>query len=78
MNPAGVHSISVIDVVEVKVVVVDVEVVVSQYSKNLPFLSSVLISVCPDSKSSSLSSSAMFLFKNRLNNFQIMNNLEKS
>ena len=39
VNPAGVHSTPAMDVVEVKLVVVEVEVVVSQYNKNLPFLS---------------------------------------
>ena len=51
--PAGVHARVAIVPVAVKIVVVDVEVVVSQYNKNLPSLLEVAVSSAPDSSSAS-------------------------
>ena len=55
MYPAGVHARVAIVPVAVKIVVVDVEVVVSQYNKNLPSLLESAGSSAPDSISASVS-----------------------
>ena len=55
MYPAGVHARVAIVPVAVKIVVVDVEVVVSQYNKNLPSLLEAAGSSAPDSISASAS-----------------------
>ena len=49
LNPLGVHANVARVVVELKVVVVEVRVVVFQYSRNLPFLSLAEASMRPES-----------------------------